>query len=84
VTKDGPPGLCSQEARHADTTYMTRSPRNPVQCPDCGSDNLITVAMSIGEGDVLFRTCPPCEARWWERDGSRISRHTALQGVPRR
>jgi hypothetical protein len=81
--KDGPDGLCRPRGHFADTSNM-RSSRNPTRCPDCGSANLISVAMSIGEGEVLFRTCPPCEARWWERDGSRITRDTALQGVPRR
>jgi transposase-like protein len=63
---------------------MMRSPMEAVHCPDCGSDNLITIAMSMGEGRVLYRTCSPCEAKWWEKDGSRISRDNALAGVPRR
>jgi transposase-like protein len=84
MPKDDPDGLCRPRPDLADTSSMMRSPRNPVHCPDCGSANLISVAMSIGEGEVLFRTCPPCEARWWEQDGSRVSRETALQGVPRR
>jgi transposase-like protein len=84
MPKDGPDGLCRWRRAFADTNTMMRSPRNPTRCPDCGSANLISVAMSIGEGEVLFRTCPPCEARWWEQDGSRITRDTALRGVPRR
>jgi transposase-like protein len=62
---------------------MMRGPSD-ISCPDCGSTNLITISMAMGEGRVLFRTCPPCEARWWERDGSQISRDAALESVPHR
>jgi transposase-like protein len=62
---------------------MMRGPQNHISCPDCGSTNLITIAMALGEGRVLFRTCPPCEARWWEKDGSQVSRDAVLESVPR-
>jgi hypothetical protein len=67
----------------ADNKRMMRGPQH-ISCPDCGSTNLITISMAMGEGRVLFRTCPPCEARWWERDGSQITRDVALESVPRR
>ena len=63
---------------------MMRSPMEATRCPDCGADNLITITMRLGDGAIRFRTCSPCEARWWEKDGSQITRETALQGVPRR
>jgi len=47
-------------------------------CPTCGSDQLLTVTFDLDGSAVLFRTCPPCEAKWWEHDGVRIERAAAI------
>ena len=47
-------------------------------CPSCGSGELVTVSFEREGATVIFRTCPPCEAKWWERDGTRIDRDAAL------
>lgn len=47
-------------------------------CPTCGSDQLLTVTFEIDGSMVLFRTCPPCESKWWEHDGVAIDRDVAI------
>jgi ssDNA-binding Zn-finger/Zn-ribbon topoisomerase 1 len=77
----GPTGYAAsgEAGRHR---YHDAEPHG-ISCPDCGSTNLITISMAMGDGRVPFRTCPRCEARWWEKDGSQISRDAALDSVPR-
>ena len=38
-------------------------------CPTCGSDDLITISMSVSGRDLAFTTCHVCETKWWHRDG---------------
>lgn len=47
-------------------------------CPSCGSSEVVAVTFGVGDSLVVFRTCPPCEAKWWERDGDHIDRETAI------
>jgi transcription elongation factor Elf1 len=53
-------------------------------CSRCGSRKLISVSMNREDGQVAFWTCSMCEATGWERDGSQVSRSSALTHVPRR
>lgn len=53
-------------------------------CPACGSDEVISIAMSLDEDPVRFRACHACETKWWERDGSPASLKSILDLVPRR
>jgi hypothetical protein len=50
-------------------------------CHICGSDQLVTVTFEVDGSTVIFRTCPPCEARWWARDGIPIERDLAIPMV---
>jgi len=47
-------------------------------CPSCGSEELVAVSFERDGATVVFRSCPPCEAKWWERDGAPIERETAI------
>lgn len=40
--------------------------------------------MNMEDGKVAFWTCSRCEATGWKRDGSHVSRASALAHVPRR
>jgi transposase-like protein len=53
-------------------------------CPSCGSDQVMSISMSLDEDAVRFRSCHACESKWWERDGSAISLQSILTLVPRR
>jgi hypothetical protein len=53
-------------------------------CPSCGSDQVMSISMSLDEDAVRFRSCHACESKWWERDGSAISLKSILTLVPRR
>ena len=52
-------------------------------CPTCGGA-LLSVSIEMTDGAVLYRTCPSCELRWWERNGTPIDRTKALAHLPRR
>lgn len=47
-------------------------------CPSCGSGEVVAVTFGVGDSLIVFRTCPPCEAKWWERDGDPIDREIAI------
>ncbi|HEX6261349.1 MAG TPA: hypothetical protein VF097_00730 [Actinomycetota bacterium] len=47
-------------------------------CPGCGSSEVVVVTFGVGDSPIVFRTCPPCEAKWWEQDGDLIDRETAI------
>lgn len=47
-------------------------------CPSCNSTELVTVSFEREDTTVIFRACPPCEAKWWERDGTLIDRDAAI------
>jgi len=37
-----------------------------MRCPQCRSRELVEIAMSIGGSAVTFRSCSPCDVRWWQ------------------
>jgi hypothetical protein len=47
-------------------------------CPSCGSGEVVAVTFEVGGSMIVFRACPPCEAKWWEQDGDTIDRETAI------
>lgn len=51
------------------------------RCPDCGSDEVVTLAMSVGESDLRFTCCHTCEARRWERAGESMTLRSVLDLV---
>lgn len=53
-------------------------------CTTCGSEEVLSVPISMEDGRVRFWTCTMCEATGWERDGSPIARTIALAHIPRR
>lgn len=61
----------------ADPVVMNTRAKEATRCPVCHGD-LLSVSMRMKGGMATFRLCPPCETKWWERDGTRVSRETAL------
>jgi transposase-like protein len=59
---------------------LTRAPK----CIACGSDELLSVSITMADGPVDFWTCSSCESTSWERSGGRVSREAALANLPRR
>ena len=54
------------------------------RCRSCRSGAVLTVAMNMKDAPVVFWTCTSCETTGWEREGSLVSRETALSSIPRR
>jgi hypothetical protein len=83
--ENGPRGLCRMSPPRAEAFPMTRtSTRAALRCGQCGSTDVLSVAMNMDDGGVQFRTCTECEATWWEREGARVERTAALTAIPRR
>jgi hypothetical protein len=51
------------------------------RCPDCGSNEVVSLAMAVGESDLRFTCCQTCEARRWEREGESIPLRSVLDLV---
>ncbi|MGH2724464.1 MAG: hypothetical protein ACRDI0_09415 [Actinomycetota bacterium] len=56
---------------------MNTRAREATRCPACGG-SLMTISLRMAEGEAIYRICPPCEANWWERDGTRVARDEVL------
>jgi formate dehydrogenase maturation protein FdhE len=61
-----------------------RTAHDTRMCPACGSAEVLSIAMSLVEDAVRFRSCHACESKWWERDGSPVPLQAILTLVPRR
>ena len=57
---------------------MRRTSATNARCPTCGSNEVLTLSMLVGESDLQFTCCTTCEHRWWEREGSSIPLHSVL------
>ena len=53
------------------------------RCPNCRSEDVVSISMNVEGSDVDFRACHVCEHRWWERDGESVSLQSVLQLVNR-
>jgi hypothetical protein len=58
--------------------------RAHTMCTACGSADLLSVSIHMGDGPVSFWTCSLCEATGWEREGAGLPRNEALANIPRR
>jgi hypothetical protein len=43
--------------------------RGALSCPACGSEDLLTITMTIRDAPIAFTFCGDCEWRGWEREG---------------
>ena len=51
-----------------------------IECPDCGSANVINITLTTQEGDpIAFHSCHACDRRWWNKDGERIDLGNVLE-----
>ncbi|MFN2615472.1 MAG: hypothetical protein ABR552_11730 [Actinomycetota bacterium] len=41
---------------------------NALECPRCGSRNVININLTVESGPVSFYSCHACEKRWWLDD----------------
>jgi formate dehydrogenase maturation protein FdhE len=55
-----------------------------VRCPACGSEDLVSIEMTMDGAAVQFRACHLCEHRWWEKDGSSVELGSVVPLIPRR
>jgi hypothetical protein len=53
-------------------------------CHACGSRDLVTITMTVGDRAVSFTACHDCEAKWWYRDGERVELSSVLDLVTTR
>ncbi len=51
----------------------------PGRCENCGSPDLLTVELSVGDQPVSFTACHECETKWWVRAGARIPLRSVLE-----
>lgn len=55
-------------------------------CPYCRSTPLVEIALHLGDrrqpdGTLTMHSCPACERRWWDRDGTTIALPSVLDLV---
>lgn len=78
------PGYRDPLGRGPKQCPMSDAPKTHTTCRSCGSDQILSISMSLEERTVVFTTCHACEAKWWEQAGSRIPLRSVLSLVPRR
>ena len=52
-------------------------------CPDCGTEELLKVTLTVAGSEMEFTTCHTCEGRWWEREGELVPLTSLLSLVGR-
>jgi transposase-like protein len=41
-----------------------------LECPACGSANVININLTVDRGPISFYSCHQCDKRWWnDQDG---------------
>ena len=51
-----------------------------LECPRCGSREVININLSLEHGDrVAFYSCHRCDKRWWHKDGSPVDLPAVLE-----
>jgi hypothetical protein len=63
---------------------MGYATRTKAPCPTCGSDELLTLSMVVGDSALRFTCCVTCENRVWEREGTSIPLDSVLGIVSKR
>ena len=41
-------------------------------CDECGSTDLVTITMEVGDQELSFTACHNCEAKWWYKSGELV------------
>jgi transposase-like protein len=58
---------------------------NVLECPNCGSRNVININLSMEAGErVAFYSCHRCEKRWWHKNGQDVTLPSVLDMASRR
>lgn len=47
-------------------------------CRTCGSSDIVSIEMNVGEQRVTFIACHKCESKAWERDGEAVELEQVL------
>lgn len=51
-----------------------------LQCPACGSGNVININLTVDGGPLSFYSCHACDKRWWnDKDGTPIDLPNVLE-----
>ncbi len=51
-----------------------------LECPQCGSRNVININLSLENGEpVEFYSCHQCDKRWWHKDGETLDLPNVLE-----
>ncbi len=53
-------------------------------CENCGSQETITITLTVEDTLAEFTTCSRCEARWWKQEGSPVALTQVLAAVGRK
>jgi len=69
------------EAERRGMRYATTT---KAPCATCGSDDVLSLSMLVGESSLRFTCCVTCESRVWEREGRSIPLDSVLTIVSSR
>jgi len=50
-------------------------------CNTCGSNDLVTISITVDGQDLSFTACHNCQTKWWLRDGQRVALESVLDLV---
>jgi hypothetical protein len=53
-------------------------------CPSCGTQETLTVTMTVAGTITHFTSCPACEWKGWEREGENVALGSVLTLVANR
>lgn len=76
--RNGPTGPCAADRLRPNVVVMGNATKTKAPCATCGSDEILSLSMVVGESDLRFTCCVTCESRVWEREGHSIPLDSVL------
>ncbi|MCA1656535.1 MAG: hypothetical protein LC713_02300 [Actinobacteria bacterium] len=53
-------------------------------CPTCRSTTLVEIGLTLGARRLTMHSCPCCENRWWDEEGTKVALPRVIQLAPAR